>query len=808
MLKNWPLLLPLIALSIGIWISDQYSFLLPFSSVIALLACLALSAFLSGRRLFLLLLPLFFLVFGLYALSPWNGTATGDGSIVAHAVRTPVTVDGVIVSRPVVAWNSDGMSTSFIIRVERLRVDKRYLPVSGKMMVQVAKGEVDCHRGDLVRISARIAIPRRLGLPGEFDYGRYLKYQGVSATGRLASEDDLLILRGGAEETILRRIDLVAEELGRFIRSSLPDLNQSSILSALLIGDQKRIPRELSNAYTRSGVNHILSISGFHMGVIAFFIVQAALLLLTRCEWLALRFNLRRSVLLLAMPVMLIYLLLTGAAPATSRSVIMMFVFVMALYLERESDPLNALLVSAMLLLSINPPTLFDISFQLSFIALWGIVIAVPAVMVWFEKVENPWQRNFLQFVVSSCAASLVTAIPVLFTFNQASFNGILSNFLIVPLLGYGAVLTGFCALLFYPLLKPVALLLLWLSGKMVLLSNELILWLAKLPVLEFYGITAFDMFSFLVVMVLITFLRRVRLKLVFCALLLLVSIGLHFRDARCADGLLHVTMLSVGQAESILIRLPDGSNMLVDGGGYLHDNGRDFGERTLAPALLKLGVRRIDRMILTHSHPDHIGGLPYIARSMPVGEFWQGLAGGDGEQYQQLLTTLSANRVPLRRIKGGDRIDLSGGVALKVLSPAAMDLSRDGIKGDDFGMNEESLVFQLCHGTICYLFTADAGVPAEEKLLARCGDIRSQVLKVGHHGSRYSTSAAFLKRVAPEVALISAGYNNRFGLPARSTLDQLRKSGIKVYRTDLDGTIELVSNGKSVAVSVPYLQK
>lgn len=304
----------------------------------------------------------------------------------------------------------------------------------------------------------------------------------------------------------------------------------------------------MADAYTRAGVNHILSISGFHIGIIVLFMVQVFLWLATRWEIPPLYCNLRRAVLLLTLPAMVAYLLLTGSAPATARAVVMLAVFALALHVERESDPLNALLIAAMLLVTAHPPSVFDISFQLSFLALWGIVLALPPVMARLDGIKPGWLRALIQFVAASCAACGATAVPVLFTFHQASLNGIVSNFLIVPLLGYGAVLGGFCALPLVPVCAPAADLLLWLAGKLVLLSNSLVLMFAKLPLLHFYGITRLDMVLFLACMSVMSFLHSVRVRLVACSSLIFMAVTGHMLAPSPYDGRLHVTMLSVGQ--------------------------------------------------------------------------------------------------------------------------------------------------------------------------------------------------------------------------------------------------------------------
>lgn len=794
MSRRWPFLIPFLFMTAGMALSAFSGYFFDITSVVAVFSCMLLACFLPYSWLFSACTALFFFFWGLCALLPWLSPETSSYSIRTKASNSPITIEGVISSRPSVAPEGSRLT----VQVERVFSGERAETASGVLLLYVSEEDVSLLRGDRIRFISRISVPRRLGLPGEFDYSRYLAFQGISATCRVASQSEIVLIRAAATESLQRKIDQIALRLGDAIRRSIPDERVSSILTALLIGDQRRIPHDLADAYTRAGVNHILSISGFHVGIIAAFITVLVVWFLTRFEYPALRWNVRRVAVLIAVPAMVAYLFLTGSAPATARSVIMLTVFAVALFAERERDSINTLLLAAFFLVAINPPTLFDVSFQLSFLSLWGILVAVPLIMKRTSNVHSPWLRSMILFVAASAAASCVTLLPVLFIFKVASLNGILTNFLIVPLLGYGAVLTGFIALPLMTLFPSFAPLLLWPAATLVIISNRFIMWCTSLPVLTFHGITGWDMFFFLLFMASMTFVRSRFLLSVSGVLIPITACSLHIYTATATDGRLHITMLSVGQAESLLVRLPDDSTLLVDGGGYLHDTGHDFGQQVLAPALGALHVGRIDRMIATHNHPDHSGGLPFIIKSFTVGEFWS-----VADVTAEILRELNKSEVPQRTLATGDVFTLPGPVTITVLSPAkSLHTTADG---DESSVNEQSLVFRLSYGAFSMIFCADAGFEAEQRLLAGRYVLQSTVLKVGHHGSRYSTSEDFLERVRPGLALISAGAGNRFGLPSARTVDLLRSKGIPTYRTDRDGTIELVTDGVGWSVSTPY---
>lgn len=791
MVRRWPFLIPFLLMAAGICLSVRSGCYCNPVTLTAVFSCLLLSSLLTDSRLFTAFTALFFFLWGMSSLHPWLAPESSSRAILAHISDTPITVEGIISARPLVT--TDG--SRLIIETEHALVDGRIEAVSGRLLLYVSRGDVTLNRGDRIRFITRVSAPHRLGLPGEFDYPRYLAFQKISATGRVASQEEIVCMRAAAVESWQRSVDLVARRFGDIIRASVADEKSSSVLTALLLGDQGRIPHDLADAYTRAGVNHILSISGFHIGIIAAFITMLVMWLMSMSEYLALRWNIHRIAVSIAVPAMLGYLFLTGSAPATTRSVIMLTVFALALFAERERDAVNTLLLAAFFLVAINPPTLFDVSFQLSFLSLWGIIVAVPLIMKHCSSVTSLRLRSAIQFVAASVAASCVTLVPVLYIFNVASLNGILTNFVIVPLLGYGAVIAGFIALpliMVFPAASPV---LLWPAAELVSISNTIIVWCRSLPVLSFYGITGLDMLFFLLFMISVTFVRNKRVLACLLVLLPLAAAAQHMYVATERDGHLHITVLSVGQAESILVRLPDGSTLLVDGGGYLYDTGNDFGQRMLAPALGALHVGRIDRMVATHSHPDHSGGLPFVIRHFPVGEFWSGTDISPDVQKE-----LGAMQVPQKTLAAGDVRVLPGSVTLTVLSPVKG--ARPDSDGAEASVNEQSLVFRLRYGSFSMLFCADAGHESERSMIARNGELHSTVLKVGHHGSRFSTSREFLKRVNPELAVISAGAGNRFGLPSPKTVELLKTEKIPLYRTDRDGTIEIVTDGRCWTVS------
>lgn len=785
-----PLLTSLVGLSVGSAVAGILHPGIPLWAPVAAVGVLIAVMLARLKLTYYVILFLVWSLWGAAAVDLKLDQAMG-ADLISFCGREPVAIEGVVAGRPDMLPDGE----RFRLKVEAVIAGRVRTTTDGSLLVTVSSGRTGVQRGDRIRFSASLRVPRQLGLPGEFNYSRHLALKGISATAWVKDAGQVVVMRHAAISSLRRWIDGQSQRCREAIRSALPAPDIGAVMTALVTGGQQEIPPPLVAAYARAGVSHILSISGFHLGIISFVLVQFIAWLLLRSERLSLLLVPRRAALFLSFPVVIYYLFFTGAAPATVRAAVMLGAVALAFWAEREEEILNALLTAAFLILLLDPAVLFDVSFQFSFLALWGIIVLTPVLLSPFEPCLSGWRRSVAQLLAASTAASLATAVPALMVFHQTSFTGILANLVIVPLLGYGATIIGAVAIPLLLLLPAFAGPLLWIGGLLVQASNVIVLYLAGLPVIRSFSFGAPELVVIIMLLALFSLTTLRSLRITGGLVAAFVVLAPHFWPVSVPDGQLRLIFLSVGQAESTLLKLPDGRTMLIDGGGYLHDRGRDFGERYLVPALHAMKVRRIDYLVLTHPHPDHMGGLPAVAEQFPVGEFWQGPWDGTGPEYVRLRSALARSNVPVKTVRSGDHPLTMENLAITVLAPsAAVAVSGEG------GGNEDSVVLRIRHRNFSALLTGDAGLPVED-LLLKNGLEKTTLLKVGHHGSRTASGQRFLEQLRPEIGLISVGADNRFGLPAPEVVQRLRRHGVRIYRTDLDGTVQVESDGAGYRV-------
>jgi competence protein ComEC len=273
---------------------------------------------------------------------------------------------------------------------------------------------------------------------------------------------------------------------------------------------------------------------------------------------------------------------------------------------------------------------------------------------------------------------------------------------------------------------------------------------------------------------------------------LALVPLRHRLPPAPAPDGV-RLTMFDVGQGEALLLEA-GGTRLQIDAGGAPFGGGLDIGGRVLAPALWARGVTRLDALLLTHGDPDHIGGAPSLLDFLPVGGVWEGIEVPSHGPSQALRTRAAQLGARIERLRAGDTL-MHGAVRIRVLHPPEPDWERPGVRNDD------SVVLEVVHGDVAILLTGDVGADVERAIAPQLTPARTRILKVAHHGSRTSTSAALLEAWRPHIALISAGRGNTFGHPAPEVVARLESIGARIYRTDRHGQITIDTDEDTVRV-------
>jgi competence protein ComEC len=689
-----------------------------------------------------------------------------------------------------------GQRTRLLLQVCGVDDGGGWHSAEGRLRLSLRKAERRWLAGDRMRLRTVLRRPRNFGNPGELDYAGYLARHGIYVTA-YADDDRSFSIVERAAAGPLQALLQWRRDIGAGFDASLPAAD-AAVLRALIIGDDAGIPQTLRRAFSRTGVTHVLSISGLHVGLVATAGFAAFRWLLARSHWLLLAWNVPKLAVALSVVPVLLYAGIAGSNVATLRSVIMVVVFIGAVLVDRQRHLLVSLAAAAILTVVNAPGASLDISFQLSFAAVLGLTLAMQRFWPWWRQREEAWllrlrhgwyvrlYRPIALYVVVSVSALAATTPLTALHFNQISLLALIANAIAVPLLGSLAVVLGLLAALCTPLAAPLAHALTLAAGLAVHLGCWFVELFARLPgaALRVVTPTAWEL-TLAYSALLLGVLSSGRRRWVLWAVVAVLAFGdaVWWWRERYAHSDLRVTFLSVGQGDAVVLELPGGSVMLVDGGG-IGDGSFDTGERLIAPFLWSRKIGHVDYVVLSHPQWDHFGGLRYIVEQFAPRQLWWNGTQASGKRFAELQKAVDDTGVERVVVRQGAARRI-GDVAVAVLAPPAGALS--------WGVNDLSVVLQLSYGTTRVLFTGDIEAASETRLLASAGDqVRSTVLKVPHHGSRTSSTAAFVATVAPSLAVISAGFDNRFGFPHAEVLRRYAALPAAVLRTDVDGAIQL----------------
>jgi competence protein ComEC len=663
--------------------------------------------------------------------------------------------------------------------------------VTGLVRVSIRRLTHPWRFGDRLEFEARLRRPRNFENPGRFDWEGHLARRGIHATTSVW-DDAAIVREPGRVDGWRGRLERWRARLGRRIATTLPG-REGAVLQALVIGDDGGIAPGLREAFTRAGVVHVLSISGLHIGLVAALGFASARWLLGRSEGLLLRIDVDRTAAVASLGPVLLYSALAGLGVATLRAALMVGVAVVAGVAGRRVDVARSLALAALTIALLWPGAPLEIAFQLSFVSVAAIVAGVARLTPVLRRARS-WRARLLTAAVVSPCALVGTAPLTAFHFHQVSLAGVVANPLVIPLFGSAVVGVGLTGAVLEPLAPQLAGIAFRVAGVILRPGIALVealgapTW-AALDVPMPTPVELLLVYALLGALLLLP--RRGAAVVAGLALLLLAGDAGWWIRERMATSRLRITFLDVGQGDAAVAELPGGRVLVVDAGGF---PGSDFdtGAAVVTPFLYRQKILRLDALAMTHAHPDHSGGLPSLVVGHRPREFWWTGVAGRGLAWERLQAAIAGSATRVRVL--GDGEALPGMPEVAVLHPPV------GVAG--LSLNDSSLTLRLTVGAVSILLTGDIEAAAEARLRDRGDGLASVVLKVPHHGSRTSSSEAFLDAVAPRVGVVSVGAENRYGLPAAQVEARYRARGTCLLRTDRCGAIAIETDGRRLSVT------
>jgi competence protein ComEC len=621
--------------------------------------------------------------------------------------------------------------------------------------------------------------------PGEFDYDAYLKAKEILGILSVDKINSIIILNYDTDyfPNVIHQIRKTIDwQIKKFHSPAT-----AALLRGLLLADRGEIKYETKTQFINAGVVHVLAVSGLHVG----YIILIFLFLFGR-------FNIYlRSI--LTITGLIFFMVLTGVPASVFRATVMSIVLIIAFLSNRSTNLINSISIAALIILVINPNEIYNPGFQLSFAAVLAIGILLP----YMNKIIENWnvKNKFLKYLLLFCAVSLSAQIGTLpFTllyFNKFSIIALLANFLVIPSIGF--IIAASIVTLFFSSIIPFIAVYFAAAND---LFTRLVLYIIKFSgdlSYSYIDITNYSLVDLIIFYVMLAFLLyfilrfvSIKSKLVLFILIIINTFLLSSLDNTnlLPDKFLSIFMIDVGQGDSYLIKFPDGKTALIDAGNTttFFDNG----DRVIIPLLNYLGIKKIDYGIVTHIDADHYGGFVALILEGMIGEIIKPEIDTSLNKDKRFEEFIKERGIPIKYFK--EEMMKVGNTALYFL----YDDEVKSISGES--TNNRSGIFKLVYGETSFLFTGDVEKDVEKIYVNKYRHfLDSDVLKVGHHGSKTSSSIEFLHYVSPKLSLISAGFKNKFGHPVDDVIERLESHNSTIYRTDLQKAVLLRSDGEQI---------
>ncbi len=751
---------------------NSYIFILLTSATVGLVSFILLDAT-GKKRLLSAGIVLFYFIGAFHYLYSYNSNVQKYEEYKGEKV----VIKGYIDSAPAIK----GARISYIIRTEEIFIKEnkeKLKSINGKVRLSKLKGDKEnlLEYGREVTVSGKLNLPKGSTNPGGFDFRGFLSQSGVSAT-IFAQDRNINLGKDIRGNAFVKAGLFLRERIVRVIDKSLPS-QQAGLLNGMLIGYREGLSEEVQKVFSDSGLTHIMAVSGANVAFIVFPLV-----------FVFKKLRLKRKVAnIIIINILLLFTFVTGFEPSVLRAVIMAIVILIGQVIEREAEVFTSLAFAAMLMLLYNPSTLFNIGFQLSFVATISLVLFYSNIK---EKLNFKYAPEFITDVLAGTLAAQLGVIPItVFYFNKLSVVSVLSNLIVAPMVEFITILGSIMAVLgqihivFSKLIGLVNSVLL----SFVLLISDVT---AGFPFAVFSVTTPsliLVVIYYIVVIFLFWYKPKYKVKLKFKHYSIAVALLIiYIATVNLIPKGLEVVFLDVGQGDSAFIRTSSGKTVLIDAGG------ENMGESVVIPFLLDYGVERLDLVIGTHGHDDHILGLLPVLKDIKVFN----LVIPDIEhkdEYANLLQLAEKKGVKIESCGKGDEIRLDDKTYLTVMHPDKENFINKS------PLNNNSLVLKLQYKKVAILFAGDIEKEAESLLLEGKADINTDFLKIAHHGSSTSSTLDFIESARPYAGVISVG-NNNFGHPSKDIIDLFSSENIEIFRTDQDGAIILKTYGKNINI-------
>lgn len=690
----------------------------------------------------------------------------------------------------------------FKLLMKTVEGEKILISVNGELDRDGLKDSFD-YIGRNVQARGMIQMPVSSRNPGGFDYKLYLKTRGIKTLMKVQATN-LKLIEGMVGN--LSQINIFSNRLAQIKYGYMSKLesvmspNSYGMLVGILFGDKVLLDEDTYEAFQRNGVAHILSVSGIHVGIVYLYINKLL--------------GNRRTVFsgVVAFLMLITYGALSEFAPSVIRSIVMIAIHILSKYIHRRYDLLTCTASSALGMLLFNPYYIFSVGFQLSYLAVFCLAVLLP----WMNRridflSEGPCPERIIKllYFLSPLLAIQIGMTPFsVYCFNYFSVT---SLFLNIPIIFISGIILplGMCliplswltsiSLIHLPIGEVIfgigATLSELFIDAMVLLNNTFYcpgisyinlvspsIWLLLL----YYTIFFFCFSEWFRVLYQRKRYKRIGTISIIFLILSLALPNLLFEDYSKAK----IIFLDVGQGDCLVLKTPKGKNIIIDGGG---SQNYDVGKKTLLPYLLKNKISHIDLALVTHLHDDHFLGISSLSKEMKIKQL--GMYEVNKYREKSILKKTGVKKEAMLYLVKGQKLIIEDGIWIDILYPKEKtEKEYKEILKEDGDENESSLLMKVHYLGIEILMTGDMGFKGEDavmKLYSESDKIKADILKVGHHGSKYSTSDAFLQAVSPKIAVFQVGKNN-FGHPSQAVIEKCQKNGIMIYRNDLNGAIML----------------